>query len=79
MGDKLLAKTNIVVCLVVAVGFALTAFLGYRANFSAFMVDIEQLTMLASEDIYYQQQAFFERPLSASLTMAGDELLRRGA
>lgn len=75
MGDRLLVRTNVLVCIVVAIGFVLTAFLGYRANYSAFMQDIEQVSLLASEDIYYQQKAFFERPVSVSLAMAGDKLL----
>lgn len=75
MGDKLLARTSFLVCLVVVIGFALTAFLGHRANYSAFMDDIENVSLLASEDISYQQRAFFARPLSVSEAMAVDHFL----
>ncbi|WP_139653618.1 sensor domain-containing diguanylate cyclase [Raoultibacter phocaeensis] len=82
MGKSTLARTNVLVCLVVATGFLLVAFLGYRANYSSSAQDIENLSLLVSEDIFHQQSAIFAKPVMASRTMAGDvflaELLERG-
>ena len=58
------------------VGFLLTAILGYRANYSSATRDIENLSMLVSEDIYHQQSAIFAKPVSASRTMADDVFLK---
>ena len=75
MGKCILARTNVLVCIVVTAGFLLTAFLGYRANYSFSTHEIENLSTLMSEDIYHQQSSIFAKPIAVSQTMADDVFL----
>ena len=76
MKDRILMKTNILICLVIVVGFLMTAVLSYRANYSASIENVEQVSTLTSEGIYYQISSMFTKPVNVSLTMANDSLLR---
>lgn len=75
MKKNILLWTNILVCLIILVGFLLTTVLSYRANYSSSLSKIEQVSSLASEGIYYQLNDIFTEPLTASMTMANDSLL----
>lgn len=76
MKDRILLQTNLWVCLVIIVGFLMTALLGYQANYSASIESIEQVSSLTSEGIYYKINSIFSKPVNVSLTMANDSLLR---
>lgn len=76
MKKNILMHTNVLVCLVIVVGFLLTALLSYRANYSASLQNIEQVSALTSEGIYYQMSTTFSKPVNVSLTMANDSLLQ---
>lgn len=75
MKNKILLRTNLMVCAATAVGFLLTALLGYRANLTASIKNIEQVSDLTSEGIFYQLSSTFVKPVNISLTMANDSLL----
>ncbi|WP_197735964.1 sensor domain-containing diguanylate cyclase [Arabiibacter massiliensis] len=68
-------RTNVLICLVVIGGFAITSLLSYQANYGASIESIEQVSRLASESIYYRLSAEFAKPVNISLTMANDSLL----
>lgn len=72
--NKLL-KTNILVSIILIVGFSLTAMLSYQANYKASLDNIEQVSSLTAEGIYYQLTSMFAKPVNVSLTMAHDSLL----
>lgn len=72
--NKLL-KTNILVSIILIVGFLLTAMLSYQANYKASLDNIEQVSSLTAEGIYYQLTSMFAKPVNVSLTMAHDSLL----
>ncbi len=72
--NKLL-KTNLLVSIILVIGFMLTAIFSYRANYRTSLNNIEQITTLTTEGIYYQLSARFTRPVSITLTMAHDRLL----
>lgn len=76
MKDKILLKTNVSACLVILVGFMLTAVLSYRANYSASLESIQQVSALTSESIYHQISNTLDTPVNISLTMANDSLLK---
>ena len=76
MKKNILLRTNLLVCLILAIGFSLTAMLSYRANYNASLQNIEQVSDLTSEGIYYQLAGTFTKPVNISLTMANDSLLR---
>ncbi|WP_066647937.1 sensor domain-containing diguanylate cyclase [Christensenella timonensis] len=76
MKERILLKTNLLVCLVIVAGFLMTAVLSYRANYSASIENIEQVSALTSEDIYYQINSILTKPVNISLTMANDSLLK---
>ncbi len=76
MKKNILLRTNLLVCTIIVVGFLLTAVLSYRANYDSALETIEQVSSLTSGSIYYQMYTTFSRPLTTSLTMANDSLLK---
>lgn len=74
--DNVLIKTNLLICLIIVVGFLSTALLSYQANYSTSLKSIEEVSSLTSESIYYQLTTAFAKPIHVSLTMANDSLLR---
>ena len=76
MKNNILVKTNTLICLVIVVGFLFTAVLSYQANYSASLSNIEQVSSLTSEGIYYQLMSTLTKPVNISLTMANDSLLK---
>lgn len=74
--DNVLLKTNSLICLIIIVGFLSTALLSYQANYSASLKNIEEVSSLTSESIYYQLTTTFSKPIHVSLTMANDSLLK---
>lgn len=75
MKRNLLVRMNILVCLIIVAGFIVTIYVGYHINYNSSLRDIEQVTTLTSEGIYYQLAATFTKPVNISLTMAHDQLL----
>lgn len=49
--------------------------LSYQANYKASLDNIEQVSSLTAEGIYYQLTSMFAKPVNVSLTMAHDSLL----
>lgn len=76
MKKNILLRTNLLVCLVIIIGFTTTAVLSYQANYTASVQNIEQVSALTSEGIYYQLTSIFTKPVNISLTMANDSLLK---
>ena len=76
MKGRILLKTNLLVCLVIAAGFLLTAMLSYRSHYSASLESIEHVSELSSEGIYYQMNNILTKPVNISQTMANDRLLK---
>lgn len=76
MKNKILMRTNMLICAVILAGFLVTTVLSYQANYSASLESIEQVSTLTSEGIFYQLSALFSRPVNVSLTMANDSLLK---
>ena len=68
MKKNILMRTNLMICAVIVVGFLLTAVLSYRANYTASLQNIEQVSTLTSEGIYYQIDTTLTKPLNISLT-----------
>ena len=75
MRNKKVFRTNLMVSIILIIGFALTAVFSYRANYQASVSKIEQVTDLTAEGIYYQLTAMLTKPLNVSLTMGRDSLL----
>lgn len=75
MKKNILLRTNCLVCVVIILGFLLTAVFSYNANYTKSMDDIEKRSSLTSESIFYQMSNIFTKPVNISLTMANDSLL----
>lgn len=75
MKNNILLKTNLLVSVILLIGFALIATLSYRANYNASLVKIKQVSALASEGIYYRLSTMLTKPVNISQTMAHDSLL----
>lgn len=76
MKSNILFRTNLLVCLVIILGFAVTSFISYQSNQGIFRKDVENVSALTSEGIYYQIESIFTKPVNVSLTMANDSLLK---
>lgn len=68
-------RMNLLVCLVIVAGFAITTYVGYHLNYVSSLKDIAQITDLASEGMYHQVTSAFSKPVNISLTMANDQML----
>lgn len=75
MKNKNLIKTNLYISIVLVIGFVLTAILSYRANYQMSLDNMEQITSLSAEGIYYQVTTRFSKPVNVAQTMAHDSLL----
>lgn len=73
---NILLRTNAIICLIIILGFMVTAMLSYKANYQASIENIEQVSKLTSEGIYHQITTIFTKPVNISLTMANDSLLK---
>lgn len=76
MKNRILLQTNLWICIVIIVGFLMTAVLSYRANYSVSIENIEQVSSLTSEGIYDKISSMFSKPVNVSQTMANDSLLK---
>ncbi len=76
MNNRILLKTNLLICVVIVAGFLLTAVFTYRDYYLTSIKRIEDVSNLTSEDIYYQIKHTLSKPLNTSLTMANDHLLK---
>nr|WP_122013572.1 sensor domain-containing diguanylate cyclase [Maliibacterium massiliense] len=76
MKKNVLMRTNLLVCIVIILGFATTSIISYRSNQSIIRKDVESVTTLTSEGIYHQIDSIFLKPVNISLTMANDSLLK---
>lgn len=72
--DKLL-RTNVLISIILILGFAATAIFSYRANYQVSLNNIEQVSSLSADGIYHQLASLFSKPVNISLTMAHDSLL----
>lgn len=77
MKKTILLRTNLLICFILLVGFISVSVVGYNSNTGALKKDIEHVSALTSESIYYQIDAFFAKPVNVSLTMANDSLLKQ--
>lgn len=68
-------RTNIMISVILVVGFMLTAAFSYSANYQASLDNIEHVSSLTAESIYYQITTMFTKPVNISLTMAHDSFL----
>lgn len=76
MKKDVLLRTNFFICIVIVLGFTLTALISYHSNNGIFMRDTEYISALTSEGIYHQIDSIFTKPINISLTMANDNLLK---
>lgn len=76
MKKKVLVRTNILICIIIVMGFLLTSYISYRSNNGIFRQDIEDVSLLTAEGIYHEIDSIFTKPINISLTMANDSLLK---
>lgn len=77
MKKNILFQTNISICIILIIGFLMTAVLGYHANYQESVAHLEQVSNLTSEGLEHQMNTLFHKPVNISLTMANDDLLTR--
>lgn len=69
--------TNIVICIIILLGFIVTSIISYQSNQSAFEQDAERVSELTSQGIYHQIDKIFMKPINVATTIANDHLLRQ--
>ena len=77
MKKNVLMRTNILVCVVIVLGFLTTSIISYQSNQGIFYKDVESVAALTSEGIHHQIDSTFIKPVNISLTMANDSLLKK--
>ncbi len=75
MKNKHLLKINLIIAIILVIGFVLTAVLSYRANYQTSLDKMEQISSLTAEGIYYRLTTLFAKPVNISLAMSHDNLL----
>ncbi len=70
-----LLRTNLLISIILILGFLVTAIFSYRANYQVSITNIGQVSSLSADGIYYQLSSLFSKPINISLTMAHDSLL----
>lgn len=73
---NILLRTNLLICAVITLGFIITTWIGYQTNQKIFNQDMENVTVLTSDGIYHEIDVIFTKPISVSLTMGNDQLLK---
>lgn len=76
MKKNVLLRTNISICVVIVIGYLITAVISHRANWNIFEKDVEQVSTLTMESVAHQIDSNFTKPMNISLTMANDSLLK---
>ncbi len=76
MKSKLLLRTNLFLCVLLTAGFAAVSLLNYASTTAMFQKGIAHVSELTAESIYYRINGYFTKPLSVSMTMANDSLLK---
>lgn len=76
MKKNILVRTNIIVCIIITLGFLITSVISYRSNMGIFVKDVEQVSELTLDGIYNKIDSIFSEPVSVSVTMANDSLLK---
>lgn len=75
INNKLL-RTNIIVSIIIIIGFILTALLSNKVNYRMSLENMEQVSSLTAEGIYYQLTSRLTKPVNISLTMSNDSFLK---
>jgi len=73
---NILLFTNLFICIVIVTGFIITSIISYKSNLGMFEKDVQHVSNLTSEGIYYKIDSIFTKPINISLTMANDRLLK---
>jgi len=73
---KIKLPTNVIISIVIMLGFGATALFSYLSSQQLFYADVEAVSELTSENIFVNINNLMDRPMNISLTMANDTFLR---
>lgn len=76
MKKHTLLQTNLVVCTIITIGFIVISIIGYKSNIGIYEEEVEHISTLAANSVYYQIDKILSEPINVSLTMANDSLLK---
>ena len=68
-------KTNLLVGVILVIGFLLTAFFSHSANYRVSLTALERVSALTADGIYLQLSSLLNRPVTIAQTMARDTFL----
>ncbi len=75
MGKNSLLKTNIILCVVIALGFIVTSIISLNSNKAILKQNVEQISQVTSDGICFEINSAFTKPVTVATTMAGSSLL----
>lgn len=76
MKKSKLLHTNIFIAIIIIVGFIATSIISYRSNMGLYKENVEHVSKLASDGLFYKIEAVISKPLQVSLTMSDDSFLK---
>lgn len=76
MKKNTLLKVNVLIGIIIVLGFLITSFVNYYNNVKIMREDVKNVADLTAEIIYHKIDADFTKPINISLTMANDTLLK---
>lgn len=70
-----LLKINLLISFIIFIGFVLTVYFSQHTNYRDALNNIEEVSALTADGIYYQLSSTLVKPVNIALTMAQDRLL----
>lgn len=75
MSRKLLFRTNLLAGIIITIGFLISNLACYQSNLSIHIENVENISRLTSDGMYYQLESIFTKPLGISSSIANDRFL----
>ena len=76
VGKKILLRTNCLICVVIVLGFFLTALFSITIYRKKSIGDIEKIALLTSNSVFTQISSALTKPVNLSIILANDSLLQ---
>lgn len=76
MKNKALIHTNVIISVIIIIGFIATSIISYNSNIGMYKDNIKHVSTLASDSLYNKIESAISKPLHVSFTMSDDAFLK---
>lgn len=76
MKNKRLIHTNVIISIIIIIGFISTSIISYNSNIGIYKDNIKHVSTLASDSLFYKIESVISKPLHVSFTMSDDTFLK---